>query len=62
MNALRTARQCAIEQQIRRLERRLVPLRNSSNRVSWLRVGVFIAGIAAALGIGNQVNALAGWG
>ncbi len=62
MNTLRIARQRAIEQQIERLERRLVPLQHLSNRVSWLRVGVFIAGIAGAWGMGNQVNALAGWG
>ncbi|MBI5304609.1 MAG: hypothetical protein HY868_20915 [Chloroflexi bacterium] len=59
--AVRSARQRAIEREIKRLERRLVPLRILSNQVSWLRVGTFFAGLGAAVSIGAQVNALAGW-
>ena len=62
MNTLRFTRQRAIEHQIKRLERRLIPLQILSDRVSWVRVGVFVVGIASAWGIGSQVNALAGWG
>jgi len=39
-----------------------VPLQILSNRISWVRVGVFVAGIASAWGIGSQANAFAGWG
>ena len=56
----RAARQRAIAQQIARLERRLVPLRVASNRVSWLRVVIFFAGLVGALIAGSQVNGFAG--
>ncbi|MBI5649859.1 MAG: hypothetical protein HZC40_05335 [Chloroflexi bacterium] len=57
---IRHARQRAIAQQIARLERRLIPLRIASNRVSWVRVAIFFAGLVGALIIGSQVNGFAG--
>jgi len=59
---IRAERQRAIQNQIARLERRLAPLRAFSNRVSWLRVGVFFAGLGTAVVVGTQINALVGGG
>ena len=61
MQTIRAARQRALENQIKRLERRLVPLRTSSNRVSWLRVLAFAVALGGAWALGAFVNPLAGW-
>src|SRR5512135_831487 len=58
-STLRQARERAIERQVKRLELRLGRLRTISNRVSWIRAGVFIAGLVLALVIGTQLNELA---
>ncbi|MCL4396699.1 MAG: hypothetical protein M1482_18165 [Chloroflexi bacterium] len=60
--AVRTARQRAIERQIDRLRRRILPFQVVSNRVSWARVAVFAGGIAAAIAAATRVSPLAGWG
>lgn len=57
----RPARQRAIELEIARLGRRLAPLHALSNRVSWVRAGVFVTGILAGLVVGAQVDPTAGW-
>ena len=62
MTFTRSARHRAIENQTRRLERRLIPLHVLSNRVSWIRVGVFLGGLASAFAIGTQINEPVGWG
>lgn len=59
--SIRAARQHAIENQIKRLDRWLASHRVVSNRVSWLRVIVFGAGIAATVFAANQ-NLFAGIG
>ncbi|MBI5034112.1 MAG: hypothetical protein HZB51_26630 [Chloroflexi bacterium] len=58
MNTLRSARQRAIERHIARLERRLVPVQIASDRISWLRAGVFIAMLIVAAILGFQGNVL----
>ncbi len=60
-DSIRSARQHAIESEIGRLERRLVPLRAASNRVSWVRAGVFVIGIMTGLVAGARVDPTAGW-
>lgn len=49
------------ERRIQRLQGRIRPLQAFSNRVSWLRVLVFFAGLLVSVGIGTQVDALLGW-
>lgn len=61
IESIRSARQHAIESEMGRLERRLVPLRAASNRVSWLRAGIFVIGIISGLVTGAQVDPTAGW-
>src|SRR5512141_709345 len=58
---IRAARQRAIELEIARLGRRLLPLHALSNRVSWVRAGVFVGGILVGLVVGAQVDPTAGW-
>lgn len=53
-------RQQTTERQVQRIDRKIARLQIASNRVSWIRVLVFITGIASGLGIGT-FNALAGW-
>ncbi len=57
----RATRQRAMGWQIQRLERRTAALQVVSNRVSWLRVGIFVVGIASGSIVGIRVNELAGW-
>jgi hypothetical protein len=58
-DTFRQARERAIERQARRLQYRLGTLRNISNRVSWVRAGIFVGGVVFALVIGTQFNELA---
>ncbi len=53
-------RRAELERRIRRLQERIRPLQAFSNRVSWIRVLVFVAGLLVAIGIGTQMNALLG--
>ena len=59
-NTLRQARERAIERQASRLEQRIEKLRNLSNRVSWIRAGIFVGGLVITLVIGARVNEMAG--
>ncbi len=54
-------RRAALERRIERLQQRIRPLQAFSNRVSWLRVLVFVAGLLITVGIGTQVDPLLGW-
>lgn len=55
-----STRQQTTTRQVQRIDRKIARLQIASNRVSWIRVVVFVAGIASSLGIGI-FNALAGW-
>ena len=59
-DTLRQARERAIERQASRLSLRIEKLRNLSNRVSWIRAGIFVAGLISTLVIGARVNEMAG--
>ncbi|MBI4790937.1 MAG: hypothetical protein HY782_28235 [Chloroflexi bacterium] len=61
MVSTRAERQQAIERQAQRLARRTVPLQTLSNRVSWVRVGIFIGGTASAFAVGTQIDEPVGW-
>jgi hypothetical protein len=54
-------RRTELTRRIQRLQVRISRLQAFSNRVSWLRVLVFVAGLLVAVGIGTQVDALLGW-
>ncbi len=59
---IRQARQRAIERQIDRLQRRISALKVLSNRVSWIRAGIFAGGLVISFAINFQVGVLAAWG
>jgi ABC-type multidrug transport system fused ATPase/permease subunit len=55
-STLRQARQHAIERQATRLEQKISTLKILSNRISWVRAGIFVAALVLTLVIGTQVN------
>ncbi len=59
--AQRLARQQALERRIQRLEQRIHTLQRVSNRVSWVRVGIVVAGLLGAVALGYWVNTDVGW-
>ncbi len=40
----------------------IIPWKASSNRVSWIRAGIILAGLPAAILAGTRLDAYAGWG
>lgn len=60
LSSERLTRQHAIEYKVQHIERRIARAQFASNRISWVRVLVFVGGLLGALGIGT-LDAFAGW-
>ncbi len=61
-NTIRQARQHAIERQTQRVQRRISAVQVLSNRVSWLRAGIFAGGFILFFVLNFQVGVFAAWG